>query len=58
MLLLFLAISGGGQCNRFTFWPVIEIARRDKNERVCCDERKRMVLDFKGFGHLVTSHVK
>ena len=36
----------------------IELARRDKDERVGRDERKPMMPDFKGQGQTVSSEVK
>ena len=38
--------------------PLIELEFRDKNERVGRDEKKTMIPDFKGSGHLVTSQVR
>ena len=49
--------GGGGRIDILAFYPLIEIMRRDQGKRVCRDERKPMLPDFKVFGHLMTSQV-
>ena len=39
-------------------WPLIELEFHDKDERVVRDQRKPVMPEFKGFGHLVTSQFK
>ena len=49
--------GGGGRIDILAFYPLIEIMRRDQGKRVCRDERKPMLTNFKVFGHLMTSQV-
>ena len=49
--------EGGGAKQPLAVRPLIEIARRDKDEHVSSDGRKLMISNFKIFGYLVASQV-
>ena len=50
--------SSGGSKQPSAVRPLIEIVRRDRDERVGRDERTPLITDFKVFSHLVTSQVR
>ena len=49
---------GGGWYDPPAVRPLIELARRDKDDHVGRDERKPMIPDFKVSGQMVTSEVR
>ena len=48
-------VGGGGRVDILALCLLIEIARRDEGKRVCRDERKPLLPDFKVYGHLMMS---